>query len=120
MAGYAAPVLDATKKGAGDANCDCDRCTFSDFRAVAGAGPIGFIGFLAAYCGRAIEPVVLPRQLLFSALSGALLLIGADILARWLIQPYELPVGTLLAAIGAPVLILVVLRGGFRSLLAGR
>ena len=26
-AGYAAPVLDATKKGAGDANCDCDRCT---------------------------------------------------------------------------------------------
>ncbi|MGI3130015.1 FecCD family ABC transporter permease [Halopseudomonas pachastrellae] len=88
--------------------------------AVAVAGPIGFIGFLAAYCGRAIEPVVLPRQLLFSALSGALLLIGADILARWLIQPYELPVGTLLAAIGAPVLILVVLRGGFRSLLAGR
>lgn len=87
--------------------------------AIALAGPIGFIGFLAAYCGRLIEPVLLPRQLLFSALAGALLLLVADILARWLIQPYELPVGTLLAAIGAPVLILIVLRGGFRSLLAG-
>ena len=52
--------------------------------------------------------------------AGALLLVTADVLARWLIQPYELPVGTLLAAIGAPVLIVVVLRGGFRSLLAGR
>lgn len=88
--------------------------------AVAVAGPIGFIGFLAAYCGRVIEAVSLPRQLLFSALAGALLLVAADVLARWLIQPYELPVGTLLAAIGAPVLIVVVLRGGFRSLLAGR
>jgi len=88
--------------------------------AVAVAGPIGFIGFLAAYCGRVIESVSLPRQLLFSALAGALLLMAADVLARWLIQPYELPVGTLLAAIGAPVLIVVVLRGGFRSLLAGR
>ncbi|ONM45243.1 permease [Halopseudomonas pachastrellae] len=88
--------------------------------AVAVAGPIGFIGFLAAYCGRVIESVSLPRQLLFSALAGALLLMAADVLARWLIQPYELPVGTLLAAIGAPVLIVVVLRGGFRSLLAER
>lgn len=87
--------------------------------AIALAGPIGFIGFLAAYCARAIEPVALPRQLMFSALAGALLLMVADILARWLIQPYELPVGTLLAVFGAPTLIAVVLRGGFRNLLAG-
>ena len=36
MAGYAATVLDATKEGAGDTNFDCDRCTFSDFRAALG------------------------------------------------------------------------------------
>jgi iron complex transport system permease protein len=62
--------------------------------------------------------VGLLRQLLFSSLFGMLFLLTADILARWLVQPYELPVGTLLAALGAPALIAIVLRGGFRSLLA--
>ncbi|WP_255831156.1 FecCD family ABC transporter permease [Stutzerimonas zhaodongensis] len=88
--------------------------------AISIAGPIGFVGFLAAYCARLVEPVGLLRQLLFSTLFGMLFLLAADVLARWLLQPYELPVGTLLAAIGAPALITIVLRGGFRSLLTVR
>ncbi len=88
--------------------------------AISLAGPIGFVGFLAAYCARMIEPVALLRQLLFSTLFGMAFLLAADVLARWLLQPYELPVGTLLAALGAPALIAIVLRGGFRSLLAVR
>lgn len=88
--------------------------------AISIAGPIGFVGFLAAYCARLIEPVRLFRQLVFSTLFGMLFLLAADVLARWLLQPYELPVGTLLAAIGAPALIIIVLRGGFRSLLTVR
>ena len=88
--------------------------------AISLAGPIGFVGFLAAYCARLIEPVALLRQLLFSTLFGMLFLLAADVLARWLLQPFELPVGTLLAALGAPALIAIVLRGGFRSLLAVR
>ncbi|WP_313281469.1 FecCD family ABC transporter permease [Stutzerimonas balearica] len=88
--------------------------------AISLAGPIGFLGFLAAYCARLLEPVALLRQLLFSTLFGMLLLLAADVLARWLIQPFELPVGTLLAALGAPALIAIVLRGGFRSLLSVR
>lgn len=88
--------------------------------AISLAGPIGFVGFLAAYCARLLEPVALLRQLLFSVLFGMLFLLAADILARWLVQPFELPVGTLLAALGAPALIAIVLRGGFRSLLAVR
>lgn len=88
--------------------------------AISLAGPIGFVGFLAAYCGRLIEPVKLATQILFSALFGMLFLLGADILARWVVQPFEMPVGTLLAIIGAPVLIAIVLRGGFRSLLTVR
>ncbi|GAA3561660.1 FecCD family ABC transporter permease [Marinobacter xestospongiae] len=86
--------------------------------AIAIAGPVGFVGFLAAYCGRMVEPVALIRQVVFSAVMGALFLLAADILARWLVQPFELPVGTLLALVGAPALIAVVLRGGFRSLLS--
>ncbi|WP_185267938.1 FecCD family ABC transporter permease [Halopseudomonas xiamenensis] len=86
--------------------------------AISIAGPIGFIGFLAAYCARLVEPVALTTQMLFSALFGVLFLLAADILARWAIQPYEMPVGTLLAVIGAPALVAIVLRGGFRSLLS--
>lgn len=88
--------------------------------AISLAGPIGFVGFLAAYCARLVEPVKLITQMVFSALFGMLFLLAADILARWAIQPFEMPVGTLLAAIGAPVLIAIVLRGGFRSLLTVR
>ncbi|MGL4205770.1 MAG: FecCD family ABC transporter permease [Aeromonadaceae bacterium] len=76
--------------------------------AVSLAGPIGFLGFLAAYLGRQLDKSHIPRQLLFSTLCGALLLLSADILARWLIQPFELPVGTLLALLGAPILIGVI------------
>jgi len=78
--------------------------------AVALAGPIGFLGLLAAVLARQVAPVDLGRQLLFSALTGALLLLVADILARWLIQPFELADGTLLAVVGAPVLIGMVWR----------
>ncbi len=85
--------------------------------AIAIAGPIGFVGFLAAYCGRLVEPVKLSVQVCFSALFGMLFLLVADILARWLIQPFELPNGVILALIGAPVLIAIVHRGGFRTLL---
>lgn len=88
--------------------------------AISLAGPIGFVGFLAAYCARLVEPVKLITQMVFSALFGMLFLLAADILARWAIQPFEMPVGTLLAVIGAPVLIAIVLRGGFRSLLTVR
>ena len=77
--------------------------------AISLAGPVGFVGFLAAYCARLLEPVALLRQLLFSTLFGMLFLLAADVLARWLLQPYELPVGTLLAALGAPALIAIVL-----------
>nr|WP_282560214.1 iron ABC transporter permease [Motilimonas cestriensis] len=86
--------------------------------AISVAGPISFVGFLAAYCARMVEPVTLSKQVMFSALFGITFLFIADILARWLIQPFEMPNGVILALIGAPVLIAVVHRGGFRSLLA--
>ncbi|MEH6533271.1 MAG: iron ABC transporter permease [Photobacterium frigidiphilum] len=86
--------------------------------AISVAGPISFVGFLSAYCARMVEPVALSLQVVFSALFGVIFLFIADILARWLIQPFEMPNGVILALIGAPVLIAVVHRGGFRTLLA--
>ena len=48
--------------------------------------------------------------LLCSALMGAVIVVLADLLARKLLAPTELPVGVLTAAIGAPYLIWLIIR----------
>ncbi len=45
-----------------------------------------------------------------SALAGAALMIGADILARTLVAPAEMPIGILTAALGAPFFLWLLLR----------
>lgn len=69
---------------------------------VAAAGVIGFVGIVVPHLVRlavgANHRVLLPG----SALGGAILLLGADILARSLAAPAELPIGILTAALGAP------------------
>jgi iron complex transport system permease protein len=77
---------------------------------VAAAGVIGFVGIVAPHMLRlAIGPdhrVLLP----LSAVAGAVLLAGADILARTLVAPAEMPIGVLTAAIGAPFFLWLLLR----------
>lgn len=69
---------------------------------VAAAGVIGFVGIVVPHLLRlaigANHKVLLPA----SALLGAVLLLGSDILARLIAAPAELPIGILTAAIGAP------------------
>jgi iron complex transport system permease protein len=76
-------------------------------------GIIGFIGLVAPHGVRLIagpdHRVVLPG----SALLGAALVVGADALARTVVQPAEMPLGVLTAFVGVP-LFLWVLRQ-FRS-----
>lgn len=76
--------------------------------AVAVAGLIGFVGLVAPHVARLIlgsdERVALPM----AALLGALLLVVADIAARLVIAPSEIPVGILTAIVGAPVLLILV------------
>jgi iron complex transport system permease protein len=45
------------------------------------------------------------RLIVLSALMGAVLLLAADTLARWLIAPQELPVGVLTAVLGGGYLL---------------
>jgi iron complex transport system permease protein len=52
--------------------------------------------------------VVLPG----SALLGAVLVIVADIVARMVVRPAELPIGIVMAAIGTPVFLHLVLKRG--------
>ena len=69
---------------------------------VAMTGMIGFIGLVAPHCVRLIggpdQRVVLPGAALF----GAGLVLAADVVARSLVAPAELPIGVLTAALGAP------------------
>lgn len=88
--------------------------------AISVAGPISFVGLLAAYCARMVEPINLSRQVIFSGSFGVVFLLISDVIARWIIQPYEMPNGVILAMVGAPLLIWVVLQGGFRSMLVAR
>jgi iron complex transport system permease protein len=43
--------------------------------------------------------------ILLASLTGGALLLGADILARWLTAPQELPVGVLTAVLGGSYLL---------------
>ena len=78
--------------------------------AVAQVGLIAFIGLVAPHLVRArVRPT--HRWLLpLAALTGGVLLLAADVLARWLLAPRELPVGVLTAVLGGGYLLLLMHR----------
>lgn len=77
---------------------------------VAACGPIGFIGLVAPHLTRKLvggrHRVLIPAALLV----GALILLLADVLARTLHPPLELPAGVLTAVIGAPYFFWLLMR----------
>lgn len=79
--------------------------------AVAAAGLIGFVGLVVPHLMRLLvgpdHRVLLPA----SALAGASLLLLADIVARMLLIPAELPIGIVTALLGAPFFLYLLLRG---------
>ncbi|MFC0596833.1 FecCD family ABC transporter permease [Streptomyces palmae] len=71
--------------------------------ATGAAGPVDFVALLAPQIARRLTRTA-HTPLLCSALMGALIVVVADLLARKLLSPIELPVGVLTAAVGAPYL----------------
>lgn len=69
---------------------------------VALAGPIGFIGLVVPHMVKFYIKADYRWILPYSAVLGAILLLIADIAARLLLKPQELPVGVMTALIGAP------------------
>ncbi len=70
--------------------------------AVALAGPIGFVGLMVPHIARLLVGMDLFRVLPTSLLLGAVLVSGADLAARTVAQPVEIPVGVVTALLGAP------------------
>jgi iron complex transport system permease protein len=73
--------------------------------AVAQVGLIAFIGLVAPHLVRAAVKPTHRWLLPLAALAGGVLLLGADVLARGLLAPQELPVGVLTAVLGGGYLI---------------
>lgn len=78
--------------------------------ATALAGPIVFLGLMAPHVARWVVGPDQTRLLPLAALLSAAIMVLADVLARVVRWPGEVPVGIVSALIGAPVLILLVRR----------
>ena len=78
---------------------------------VARCGPIAFVALIAPHLARGLLGHAAPTAVLpLSALLGAWLLVAADLAAREVLRPAELPVGLVVTALGAPVAIWLVRR----------
>ncbi len=72
---------------------------------VAFAGGIGFVGLMAPHIARRLVGSSYGALIPVSAVMGAILVMGADLIGRTLFLPVEVPAGVFTAAIGAPYFI---------------
>jgi iron complex transport system permease protein len=79
--------------------------------AVSQAGLIAFVGLVAPHLVRRFAPATSGFTVLASAAAGGVLLLLADVLARTLMAPQEVPVGVLTALLGGSYLIWLLHRG---------
>lgn len=77
--------------------------------AIAAAGPIAFVAFLAPPIARRLAHSPGPA-LVVSALSGALLVLGADLIGRNLFSTTEIPVGVITGVVAGPYLLWLLAR----------
>ncbi|MDJ0463935.1 iron chelate uptake ABC transporter family permease subunit [Streptomyces sp. H27-C3] len=80
--------------------------------AVSAAGPVPFVALVAPQVAMRLAKCPTP-PMVASGLVGALLLIGADLVARTAL-PITLPVGVVTAAIGGPFLVYLLVRANLR------
>ena len=73
---------------------------------VAAAGLVGFVGLVVPNVARALGARRHRAMLLVAAVYGAALMIGADLVARTVRSPADLPLGAVTALIGVPFFLL--------------
>ena len=74
------------------------------------AGLLGFVGLVVPHIAKNLVGIKPSRLLPAAALTGAILVILADLLGRTLFAPSELPVGILMSLIGAPYFLYLLIR----------
>lgn len=78
---------------------------------VAVVGPVGFVGIVVPHLARALVGIDYRWVIPYCALIGGILLNLADIAARYVIMPQEVPVGVMTAIIGTPFFIYIARKG---------
>ena len=73
-------------------------------------GPLSFVGLMAPHIARELGLKRALPQLAGAALCGAALMVIADFIGRNAHFPYQLPAGLLSALVGAPFLMLLLLK----------
>lgn len=73
------------------------------------AGLLGFVGLVVPHIARSLVGRDTKNCLVTSALAGAVLVINADMLGRVVLAPTEIPVGTVMAFIGVPFFVYLLL-----------
>ncbi len=71
-------------------------------RSVAIAGPVGFVGLIVPHVVRAICGLDYRWIIPYAAVAGAILVTVADTVGRVVQRPQEVPIGVMLALVGAP------------------
>ncbi|MFI5933802.1 FecCD family ABC transporter permease [Actinoplanes sp. NPDC051494] len=77
---------------------------------VSASGSIGFVGLVVPHLARRIVGATHVRVVPVAALLGAILLVWADVIARVLLAPQEIPIGIITSLLGAPFLIVLIRR----------
>ncbi|MTH95806.1 iron ABC transporter permease [Roseibium sp. RKSG952] len=76
------------------------------------AGPIAFVGLATPHIAKLLKPAGAGWTIALTASLGGLMTTAADIVARSLAAPQELPVGMITAMLGGPVFIYLIQRVG--------
>lgn len=76
------------------------------------AGLLGFVGLIVPHIARRFAKGNLKRELIYSVFAGAILVLLADTVGRVVFAPTEVPVGIVMALIGAPFFLFLLLRRG--------
>lgn len=74
------------------------------------AGPIGFVGLLVPHAIRLLGITRHRALIVLSIFAGGAFLVWADLLARTVAAPLQLPVGAVTALLGVPLLLLLLIR----------
>lgn len=88
----------------------CLICASASAAAVVSfAGLLGFVGLVVPHIARKLFGTKIRDQLLASVLAGGIVVTLGDLLGRVLFAPSELPVGIMMAVIGAPFFVVLLL-----------
>jgi iron complex transport system permease protein len=77
---------------------------------ICACGIIGFVGLIVPHAMRSLVGPDHKALIPLSALAGAAFLTACDVLSRTVMAPYEVPIGVITAAVGAPLFLFLMRR----------